>query len=136
VEDEGTGRHEQDTRDAELLGRIGAALFPQPTTLRVRLPKELAGLALAAWHRDDQGPPGPETAGQRAARYRAGSLALIGLCVADTGRADGDEIICDLDAWYIGAALDAADEHGLLAGKVKAAGRGGPGAPVRRGPGE
>jgi hypothetical protein len=127
VEDENIGRYEQYTHDAGLLGKIGAALFPQPTTLSVRLPKGLADLALAAWCREiDQGPLGPETAEQRTARYRAGTLALIGLCVENTGRADGDEIICELDAWYIGAAFEAADEHGLLADKLKAAGRGGP----------
>jgi hypothetical protein len=127
VDDKDTGGHEQDANDAGLLGKIGAALFPQQTTLSVRLPKGLAGLAQAAWHREaGQGPPGPETAGQRTARHRAGTLALIGLCVENTGRADGDEIICELDAWYIGAALEAADQHGLLAGKLRAAGRGGP----------
>jgi hypothetical protein len=109
------GGYEQYTHDAELLGKIGAALVPQPAALSVRLPEGLAGLALAAWQREtDHGPLGPETAAQRATRYRAGTLALIGLCVESTGRADGDEIICELDAWDIGAALEAADEHGLL----------------------
>jgi hypothetical protein len=127
VEDKDTGEYEQYTNDAGLLGKIGAALFPQPTTLSVRLPKGLAGLALAAWHRETgQGPPGPETPEQRTARHRAGTLALIGLCVENTGRTDGDEIICELDAWYIGAALETADQHGLLADKIKPAGRGGP----------
>ena len=126
-DDGDTGRYEQYTRDAEFLGKIGAVLFPQATTLSVRLPEELADLALAAWHRQaDQGPLGPETAGQRTARYRAGTLALIGLCVENTGRADGDEIVCELDAWYIGSALDAADEHGLIAARLAAADRGKP----------
>ena len=85
----------------------------------MRLPKGLADLAQAAWHTEsNQGPRGPETAEQRTARHRAGTLALIGLCVENAGRADGDEIICELDAQYIGAALEAADQHGLLADQL------------------
>jgi hypothetical protein len=115
VEDKDTNRYEQYTHDAELLGKIGAILFPQRATLSVRLPQGLADLALAAWHKETgDSPLGAETAEQRTARHRAGTLGLIGLCVENTGRADGNEIICELDAWYIGAALEAADEHGLL----------------------
>jgi hypothetical protein len=127
VEDKDTDEHEQHTNDAGILAKIGAALSPQPTTVSVRLPEGLAGLALAAWRRETrQGPPGPETPEQRTARHRAGTLALIGLCIENTGRTDGDEVICELDAWYIGAALEAADQHGLLPDKIKPAGRGEP----------
>lgn len=97
-------------RDAEVLGQIGRALFPQDTKLTVRLPRELADLAVAAWLRDETEPSAvPETAGQRALRQRAAYLALIGLGVANTGRPEGDEVVCELDAWYIGGALEAAE---------------------------
>lgn len=100
-----------------MLGRIGAVLFPQDTTLSVRLPKELANLALAAWNRDDpggSGPTGRETPDQRTARERAAYLALIGLCIENTAQPDGDEIICDLDTRYIGGALQAAEALNML----------------------
>jgi hypothetical protein len=99
--------------DSEVLGRIGKVLFPQDTELPVRLPADLAGLAVAAWQRDESGLPEQETPEQRQVRHQAATLALIGLCVEYTGRPDGDEILCDLDAWYIGGALDAADQQEL-----------------------
>jgi hypothetical protein len=89
--------------------------------LTMRLPVRLASQALAAWRRDDDGQPAdPESAEQRILRYRAGALALIGLAVEQTGRADGDEIICELDAWFIGTAMEAADEYGLLGDRTDA----------------
>jgi hypothetical protein len=103
--------------EAETLARVGAAIFPQPTMVSVRLPARLADLALAAWRRDDDASPAvPETTEQRATRQRAGTLALIGLCIEQTGRPDRGEVVCEIDAWYIGQALDAADERQLLAG--------------------
>lgn len=109
--------------EAETLARVGAALASQPTTLSVRLPAGLAEQALTAWRRDDHGQlADPESLRQTITRRRAGMLALIGLAVEQTGRADGNEIVCDLDAWEIGAALEAADECGLLSGHVRTAG--------------
>jgi hypothetical protein len=111
------GRYERYAEDAAVLGRIGAVLFPQDTKLSVRLPKELAGLALAAWNREERdGPAERETAGQRTVRERAAYLALIGLCIENTAQPDGDDIICDLDAWYIGGALRAAEALDMLPG--------------------
>lgn len=98
-----------------MLARIGQVLVSQDTRLSVRLPRDLADLAVAAWQRTETGPETAETAAQRAVRHRAAVLALIGLCIENTGQPDGDEIICDLDAWYIGGALDAAEELELLA---------------------
>ena len=50
----------------------------------------------------------------RQMRGQAGTLALIRLAVEQTSReADGD-VAVELDAWFIGGALDAADEAGLL----------------------
>lgn len=102
------------TRDAEVLSQIGQALFPQDTKLTVRLPRDLADLAVAAWLREQTGPAAPDTAERRLLRQRAAYLALIGLSVANTGRPDGDEVVCELDAWYIGGALEAADTQELL----------------------
>ena len=79
---------------------------------------QLADLALAAWSRDeDDGPLGPETLRQSIVRHRAGTLALIGLCLEHSagGTVDGGDVLIDLDAWHIGSALEAADDAGLLA---------------------
>jgi hypothetical protein len=131
--------YERYAEDAVVLGRIGAVLFPQDTTLSVRLPRDLADLALAAWNRGEPaetgpaptgpartgppgtGPPGTgtarrETPDQRAARERAAYLALIGLCIENTAQSAGDDITCDLDAWYIGGALQAAEALNMLPG--------------------
>lgn len=102
------------TRDAEILGQIGRALFPQDTKLTVRLPRDLADLAVAAWLRGDAAPEVAETAERRAQRQRAAYLALIGLSVANTGRPEGDEVVCEIDAWYVGGALEAAEGLALL----------------------
>lgn len=103
--------YEQYARDAEVLGRIGKALVPQDTHLQVRLPEDLAGLAVAAWQREDSDRLDAETPAQRIVRHRAANLDLIGLCIQNTGQPDGDDVSCELDAWYIGAALEAADDQ-------------------------
>lgn len=116
-----TPEHERYLADAAVLAQIGAALFPQPTRVRVCLPRALADLAVAAWARDEDGDhaaaPSQESAEQATARHRAGTLALIGLAIetASGGIPAGDNVLADLDAWHIGSALDAADHAGLLA---------------------
>lgn len=105
------------TRDAEVLGQIGQALFPQDTKLTVRLPRKLADLAVAAWLRPESGPSVAATAEpveRRVQRQRAAYLALTGLSVANTGRPEGDEVVCEVDAWYVGGALEAADRQEML----------------------
>jgi hypothetical protein len=116
--------------EAETLAQVGAAIFPQATKVRVRLPRNLADLALAAWQRDDDSSSGPEATEQRAARHQAGTLALIGLCIEQTGQPDNDEVVCELDSWYIGMALDAADDRQLLAGHTRATSHGMSAAPT------
>jgi hypothetical protein len=124
------GSRQQYEHEAETLARVGAAVFLQPAKVSVRLPGELADLALAAWRRDgDDSPPGPETPEERIARRRAGALALIGLCIEETGRPDGGEVVCELDSWYLGQALDAAEDRGLLADLIRTAGRDEPAEP-------
>jgi hypothetical protein len=116
-----TPEYERYAADAAVLAQIGQAIFPQPTSVRVRLPRVLADLAVAAWTRDEDGADAAareETPEQTIARHRAGTLALIGLSIetAGGGLAAGDDVLIDLAAWYIGPAFDAAEEAGLLIG--------------------
>ena len=81
----------------------------------MRISSELADLAITAWQRDDDSAGlSEESPAERDARHRAGSLALIGLALVERGQLDGDHFEVDLEAWFIGHALDAADEFGLL----------------------
>jgi hypothetical protein len=105
-------------RDAHVLAQIGAELFAQTTRLTVRLPKALADEALDAWNREDvesSDDEREESADEQSDRHRAGSLALIGAAIEKRGAADGDEhVTVELDAWFVGHALDAADDGGLI----------------------
>ena len=98
--------------DAQVLGEIGQVLTRAPLAkLEVRLPRDLAGKAVAAWDREDaQAPAERETCEQRLQRHRAGVLALIGLSVAQAGRWEDDEVVVELDAVFVGLAIDAADD--------------------------
>lgn len=102
--------------DESTLAEIGAALMKQPTEIEVHLPRSLASAAVQAWQRDDdedfdlEG----ESCEQRVVRHRAGALALIGVAVENGGRDDGDAVVVKLDAWFIGDALNAADDAGLI----------------------
>jgi hypothetical protein len=101
--------------DVQALAEVGRAIFPQPTRLLVRLPHRLAQRAVAAWEREAyEGPFVDEAAEQRAVRHRAGILALIGLSIEQGGVSAGEDVVVELEAWYVGAALDAADDAGLL----------------------
>ena len=40
--------------------------------------------------------------------------SLIGLSIQQSGVREGDEVVVDLDAWFIGHALHEADQAGLL----------------------
>ena len=102
---------EQWRRDAELLGGLGRTLEQVPLpTITVRLPGPLATAAVAAWERDDDGPLGPEDAGARLQRYRAGTLALIGAAIRERGRPDGDGVLVELGVELVALARDAADD--------------------------
>jgi hypothetical protein len=108
---EETDRQRLYREEARLLGQIGEALakFDLPK-VTVRLPSSLAQAAVAAWQRDDEGEPDPESYEQRVARHRAGALALIGLAVEEGGRYEGDLVVVDLSPDLIGLAVDAADD--------------------------
>jgi hypothetical protein len=99
--------------EATTLAELGAAFQRQATTVTLRVPVELAEAAVAAWEREDDGPPGRDER-DRLLRHRAGALALIGLAVSEHGRVDGSDVVVDLDAWQVGLALEAADEAGLI----------------------
>jgi hypothetical protein len=102
--------------DAELLGEIGRALGRQPIEVVVKLPVALAERALESWQRDttNLALPDPETAEQLRIRRRAASASLIGCSVESAGVTEGDEVTVSLSAWFVGDALTAADEDGIL----------------------
>jgi hypothetical protein len=102
-------------RDAEVLARIGRHLFDQSTRVTVRLPRDLADRALAAWQREhDERPLPPETPEQRAIRHKAATLGLIGLTIERDSTTENGDVVVAIDAWDIGEACNAADEAGLL----------------------
>lgn len=103
-------------RDESTLADIGAALNQQPTQVEVRLPRSLAGAAVQAWQRNDEDnfDSRGESWDQRVVRHRAGTLALIGAAIEDRGQAEGDDVVVKLDAWFVGDALNAADDAGLI----------------------
>ena len=95
--------------DAAVLAEVGQVIFRQDTRVTVRLPRPLAEKALAAWEREeDTRPVESETREEARTRFRAGTLALIGLSIQQGGRVDNDELVVDLDAWHIGTPYDAA----------------------------
>lgn len=100
--------------DALILARIGAHLFPQTTRMTVHLPPELAEAAVLAWRRDEIDPGTMESPTLRQMRGQAGTLALIGLAIEQTSRDTHGDVAVELDAWFIGEALNAADQAGLL----------------------
>ena len=103
-------------RDESLLAGIGASLAKQPREIEVRIPRALADSAVAAWRRDDVGDVTgvEESCEQRVVRHRAAALALIGLAIEERGRVDDDHVVVKLDAWFIGDALNAADDEGMI----------------------
>jgi hypothetical protein len=101
--------------DAGALHELAQQLLPQSPKVQVRLPRELADRAVAAWQREeDPGNLRQETAEERTLRNDAATLALIGQSVEETGIEDGDDVLFKLDAWILGVALEAADKAGRL----------------------
>lgn len=102
--------HRKRAEEARSLGQIGRLL--QRVALpdvEVRFHRALAEAAIRAWERDDLDDV-PETAEQRLARERAGSLALIGLAIKERGEWHGDEVVVALNAGLVGLAVAAADD--------------------------
>jgi hypothetical protein len=98
--------------DAQLLAKIGSELGSQNFRITVRISKDLAVAAQAAWERDEDDLVGPETAEEQGARWRAGTLALIGMAVDEVGDFQGDDVVVSLSARDISSALDALEELG------------------------
>lgn len=106
---------------AAVLAEIGLAIYEKNISVDVELPPELVALAVEAWEveESDDGIADFETEPERTERHRAGSLALIGLTVADQDESCEDFVALKLDPWLIGHALDAADDAGLIVGPPK-----------------
>lgn len=100
--------------DEAVLAATGQVFFSQDINVTVHIPRALAEAAMRAWDRDDDKPYGDETPEQARARARAGVLALIGLAIREHGRWRDGGVELELPAWYVGLALDSADEAGLL----------------------
>jgi len=103
-------------KDGPVLAEIGRALFSQPLDVKVRIPRKLAERTVASWEREDRGIglPSPESPEQWRIRDRAASLSLIRLTIQRDDVEDGDDVVLPLHAWYVGNALDAADQDGFL----------------------
>jgi hypothetical protein len=88
--------------DAGTLYELAQRLLPQIPMVQVRLPRVLADRAVAAWERDEE--PGmltQESDEQRTTRHDAGTFALIGQSIEETGVEDGDDVLFKLDAWVL-----------------------------------
>ena len=77
--------------------------------LEIRLPAELAERAVRAWERDDEQPLIGESPAQRRTRHRAAALALIGVAISERDRRVGDQIVVDVAADLVAAAIEAAE---------------------------
>jgi hypothetical protein len=95
-------------QDRAVLAVIGARLDSQVGRIRVRLPRSVAEVAVAAWDRGEPGGIGAESRDDYELRADAAELALIGLAVGSRGVPDGEEVVVDLDVVQIAAALRAA----------------------------
>ncbi len=101
--------------DTQQLYELAQELCPQSPLIELRVSRQLADKAVAAWHREDE--PGElphETSHQRSTRDGAATLALIGAAIEETGVEDGDQVVFKLDAWVLGNTLEAADRAGRL----------------------
>jgi hypothetical protein len=101
------GEYQRYRRDAAVLADIGRHLEKRVPLITVRLPRQLAEAAFAAWRRDEQGTTADETPEQRTLRSNAADLALIGAAVAERGHAEGAEVVVKLDVIQLAAALTA-----------------------------
>jgi hypothetical protein len=105
--------YEQWRKDSSTLHEIGRYLSREAHPVRVRLPRRLTDEAISAWLRDDgETIPVAETQEQYRIRSAAATLALIGLALENGFDESGDELVFELDAWQVGAALEAADNAG------------------------
>ncbi|MGK5529673.1 hypothetical protein [Streptomyces sp. URMC 129] len=95
-------------QDRTVLAAVGTHLDPQISRISVRLPRSMAELAVAAWEREELAGVGEESREEYELRDHAAELGLIGLAISSRGVWDADEVVVDLDAVQIAAALRAA----------------------------
>jgi hypothetical protein len=94
--------------DGRVLAAIGTALRGQPPGGPVRIPRDLADAAVAAWSRDELDElADPESEEQKRVRCQAASLALIGLSIQERSEAGGDAVLVGLDPDLIAEAVAA-----------------------------
>lgn len=97
--------------DEAVISKIGAAFATQATKLELRIPADLARIAVQAWERDDLGDASDvESSAESTTRQRAASLALIGLAITEHGRHEEAVVVVELDPWLVGDAVPAAIE--------------------------
>ena len=102
-------QYQRYARDSTVLSAIGRALHGQSTAGPVRIPRDLALAAAAAWSRDELDElADPENDAQTQTRHHAASLALIGLTIEERSDIGHDPVLVDLDADLISAAIAAA----------------------------
>ena len=107
----GSEQQRQWWEDAQVLAELGRTLAGTAMpAVEVRIPRHLAEQALAAWRRDDDAPDADESQEQRVCRLLAGVLALIGLSIRERGTNIADDVVVDLAADLVAAAVDAAEE--------------------------
>jgi len=106
----GSKQQRQWWEDAQVLTELGRTVAGTAMPLvEVRIPRNLAEQAVAAWSRDDEAPDADESPEQRVYRHRAGVLALIGLSIRERGTNVADDVVIDLAADLVAAAVDAAE---------------------------
>ncbi len=104
-------------QEAQSLGKVGELLADvNSPSVTIRLPRDLAEQAMTAWRRDDDEELSdkPETFEQRVYRHRAGTFALIGLCITEWGRWEQDEVVVDIPAAFVALAVDAGDDISVM----------------------
>jgi hypothetical protein len=97
------------TDSADLVA-IGAVLGTQDPSYPASIPQALADRAVQAWHREDSGEPAEhETPQQQQLRAHAGTLALIGFAIDESGYLVGKHISVTLSPDLVSDAVTAAD---------------------------
>ena len=105
-----SGQYSRYSEDARQLARLGMELRGAASGQPVRLSRDLAELALAAWRRDERELlPDIETNAQVQMRSEAATLALIGLAVEQGGVVDEAVVVGNLAQEFIADAIAAAD---------------------------
>ena len=101
-------QYHRHARDSMVLASNGTKLRGQSTGDPVRIPRDLAVAAVAAWSREELDEPAdPESKEQRLVRAHAAALALIGLVILERSDASSDPVLVSLDVDLIAEAVAA-----------------------------